>query len=88
MIDKLEKKFDSATFSKKVEEYVKYQGMCYLDAIMYFCEENRLEIEAVAALVKRSEPIRQKLEAESKASRILGRDRHPSATLDAFQNPA
>ena len=84
MIDKLEKKFDAATFAKKIEELVKFHRMDYMEAIMHFCDENGLEVEAVASLVKRSEPIRQKLEAQCRENRLLGR-MAPGATLDAFQ---
>lgn len=86
MIDKLEKKFDAASFSKKIEELVRYHRMDYMEAILHFCELNGLEVEAVASLVKRSEPIRQKLEAQCKASRLIGRG-PAAATLDAFQEP-
>jgi hypothetical protein len=86
-MNKLENKFDAASFSKKIEEMVKFQHMDYLEAIMHFCEENGLEVEAVAALVKRSEPIRQKLEAQARASRVLGRG-PVGATLDAFAQDA
>lgn len=86
MIEKLEKKFDAASFAKKIEELVRYHRMDYMEAIMYFCESNGLEVEAVASLVKRSEPIRQKLEAQCKANRTIGRG-PAGATLDAFQEP-
>lgn len=84
MIEKLEKKFDSATFSKQVEELVKFHSMEYLEAIMHFGEQNGLEIEAIASLVKRSDPIKQKLEAQAREARVLGRG-PVTATLDAFQ---
>lgn len=86
MIDKLEKKLDTTTFAKKVEEIVRDHSMDYMEAILFFCEENGIEVEAIASLVKRSEPIRQKLEAQCISSRMLGRSRAgPVANLDAFQ---
>lgn len=87
MIEKLEKKFDSASFAKKVEELVKFEGMDYMEAILHFCDINGLEVEAAASLVKRSEPIRQKLEAQAKASRLINRDERAGSTLDAFIDP-
>lgn len=83
MIEKLEKKYDAASFAKTIEEYVRFRDMDYVEAIMFFCESNNLEVEAVAAMVKRSEPIRQKLEAQARAARLIGRG-SPPATLDAF----
>ncbi len=85
-LEKLEKKFDAASFAKKIEELVCYQRMDYMEAILHFCDINGLEVEAVASLVKRSEPIRQKLEAQCKVNRTIGRG-PAAATLDAFQEP-
>ena len=85
-LEKIEKKFDAASFAKKIEELVCYQRMDYMEAILHFCDINGLEVEAVASLVKRSEPIRQKLEAQCKVNRTIGRG-PAAATLDAFQEP-
>ena len=82
--EKLEKKFDAAGFARRIEDMVRFEKMDYLEAIMHFAETNGMEVEAVASLVKRSEPLRQKLEAELIGSRALGRVR-AGATLDAFQ---
>ena len=79
MIAKL-KKFDTATFSRTIEEYVRFRGLDYMDAIMLFCEENGLEIESAAAMVKRSEPIRQRLEAECIRNRTIQSSNNSSLT--------
>lgn len=72
-VEKLEKKFDSGAFSKRIEEYVKFRKLGYLDAIVLFCEENKMEVEAVAPLVKRASAIKEKLEAECRNNRLVGR---------------
>lgn len=70
-MNKLMKKLDSNTFAKKVEEMVRFRGLDYMDAIIQFCAEEGLDVEAAGALVRRCEPIRQKLEAEVTRSNLL-----------------
>lgn len=82
MIEKLQRKFDSAKFSKSIEEMVYFRGLDYMEAILVFAEENELEIEAVASLVKRSEPIKQKLEAHCHTAKLLVKG--SDASLDGF----
>lgn len=72
MLDKLEKKFDSNTFSMAVESKVK-KGMGYLEAIISFCEENDMEPTAIGNLVKKSDVIKSKLEAECRDMNLLER---------------
>jgi hypothetical protein len=84
MIKKLERKFDVATFSKKIEEMVRFEGMTYVEALVAFAEANGMEVEAVAALVRRSDPIKQKLEAFCRNSNLLVKDGPAGATLEGF----
>lgn len=72
-VEKLAKKFDSASFAKTIEEYVRFRHLGYLDAIVLFCEENKMEVESIAPLVKRATAIKEKLEAECRAARLVGR---------------
>ena len=45
-------------FQTTVENWVHKNGMGYLEAVMYFCEKNSIEIEAVVSLIKKSDAIR------------------------------
>jgi hypothetical protein len=47
--------------------------MGYLEAIMWYCEQHNIEIEAVASLIKKSEAIRTKLEAECEDQNMIQR---------------
>lgn len=85
-LEKLEKKFDSNTFAKRIEEYVKFRHLGYLDAIILFCEENKMEVESVASLVRRAHAIKEKLEAECRANRLVGRGQ--TADLSRFLSVA
>lgn len=58
-------------FQTTVESWVHKQGMGYLEAIMCYCEKHNIEIEAVASLIKKSESIKTKLEAECEDQNII-----------------
>ena len=53
----------SKKFSYEIEEYVKKTGISYLDAVMEYCSENKIEPETVATLI--SKPLKEKLEADA-----------------------
>lgn len=53
-----------AKFSKIIEEIVKtHDDMNYIDAIVYYCEQNNLEVESVTKLV--SKPLKEKLKCDA-----------------------
>lgn len=53
-----------AKFSKIIEELVKVNdNMNYIDAIIYYCESNNLEVEAVVKLI--SKPLKEKLKCDA-----------------------
>lgn len=53
-----------AKFSKIIEELVKTNSdMNYIDAIVYYCEQNNIEVESVTKLV--SKPLKEKLKCDA-----------------------
>jgi hypothetical protein len=58
-------------FQTTIESCVHKKGMGYLEAVMWYCEQHNIEIEAVASLIKKSEVIRTKLEAECEDQNML-----------------
>lgn len=88
MSAKLEKKFDVVAFSKKIEEMVSTENMNYVEALVAYADQNGIEVEAVAAMVRRSEPIKQKLESFARGANLLTR-KSATAVLTAFldENP-
>lgn len=70
---KLENKFTVNSFQDIIEECVHKKNMSYFDAIMWFSENHNIEIEAVAVMVKKSEVIKCKLEAECEEQNIIQR---------------
>lgn len=61
----LDEKFLSASkFSEIIENIVKNNSsMNYIDAIVYYCEENNIEIDSVSKLV--SKPLKEKLKRDA-----------------------
>lgn len=54
----------SAKFSQIIEEIVKTnQDMNYIDAIVYYCEENNLEVDSISKLI--SKPLKEKLKCDA-----------------------
>jgi hypothetical protein len=60
-------------FQTVIESCVHKKGMGYLEAIMWYCEENNVEIEAVASLIKKSDAIKAKLEAECEDQNMINK---------------
>jgi hypothetical protein len=69
----LDAKITVNNFQTTIESCVHKQGMGYLEAIMWYCEQYNIEIEAVAGLIKKSEAIKTKLEAECEDQNMIQR---------------
>lgn len=82
MMEHIRKKFDVNLFSSEIEKLVFTDKISYLDAIVAFADKNDVEIETVSALVKRSLPILQKLEAESRRQNMLTKS--SKASIESF----
>lgn len=69
MEDKLKSALDlkflcPAKFSQIIEELVKTnEEMNYIDAIVHYCEENKIEVDSVAKLI--SKPLKEKLKCDA-----------------------
>lgn len=64
MIENLEDKFmTSAKFSQEVEKIAYENSMNYIDAIVFYCEKNEIDIESVSKLV--SKPLKEKLKYDA-----------------------
>lgn len=54
---------NTQTFSMKIEEVVKDKRISYFDAVLWYCEQNEIEIETGAKLINTI--IKKKIEAEA-----------------------
>ena len=50
-------------FTRMVEDTVRYKSMNYIDAVVYLCEDNNLEIEDIKKYIAVS--IKEKIELEA-----------------------
>jgi len=56
-------------FTFAVEELVIEKKLNYIDAIVYFCQENHIEPESVKGLI--TPPLKEKIRAEAIGLRVL-----------------
>ena len=69
-INKVEKKFlCSARFAQEIEGIVSTDKMSYIDAIIYYCEKNAIELDSVPKLI--SKPLKEKLKWEAQELNFL-----------------
>ena len=68
----LKKKFlCSARFAQEIERIVMKDNMSYIDAIIYYCEKNAIDLESVPKLI--SKPLKEKLKWEATELNFLRR---------------
>ena len=58
-----EKFLCQSRFSEEVEKIAKVNNFNYIDAIVTFCEENKIEVDAVSKLI--SKPLKEKLKYDA-----------------------
>ena len=60
----LENKFiSSAKFSEEIEKIVSSQKVNYIDAIVFYCEQNTIDLESIPKLI--SNPLEEKIKYEA-----------------------
>ena len=72
----IENKFYCAKrFTEAIEEIShENNGMSYVDAIVFFCEKNNLDVESVPKLI--TKPLKEKLKCEAMELNLLKRTSH------------
>jgi len=70
---KLAKLIDSDKFYKEIDSLVKEYDFSYLDAIVFFCEKNEMEIETAASLIKGNLRIKSHLQSDGEALNFLAK---------------
>ena len=59
------------TFSKDIEDLVEEYDMDYLEAAVYYCEKNNIEIETAASIIKQNLNIQAKVQFEAESLNYL-----------------
>ena len=55
----------------KIEQYCKNNKLDYIDGIVHYCEENSIELEIVAALIKKDPVFTAKMQIEGENLNFL-----------------
>lgn len=58
-------------FSKEIEDLVKHKKMEYIDAVVYFCEKNGVDIETAASLIKSNSKLKASIQLEAESLNYL-----------------
>lgn len=58
-------------FYKEIDSLVKQYQFNYIDAIVFFCEKNEMEIETAASLIKGNFRIKSELQSDGEALNFL-----------------
>ena len=58
-----EKFLCQSKFAEEIEQLVKTYNFNYIDAILTFCEENKIELQAVSKLI--TKPMKEKLKYDA-----------------------
>ena len=70
--DIMKEKFLCQTrFAEEVEKIAKVNNFNYIDAIVTFCEENKIEVDAVSKLI--SKPLKEKLKYDAQRLNFMKR---------------
>lgn len=69
--------FNTNQFILEIEEMRRNSEFEYIDAIVYWCEKNNVEVEYIASFIKKDSTIKSKLQLEAENLNIVKK----SATL-------
>lgn len=65
--------FDANKFIKDVEAMKSKKGTEYIDAVVSWCDKNKIELEFVAGYIKKDPVLKSKLQEEAENLNILKR---------------
>tara|TARA_E500000318_G_scaffold25038_1_gene25076 strand:+ start:7847 stop:8113 length:267 start_codon:yes stop_codon:yes gene_type:complete len=72
--------FSSKRFAEEIEKLtLDNNDMKYIDAIVYFCEKNNIDVESIPKLI--SKPLKEKIKAEAIELNLLRRTSHAKLPL-------
>ena len=61
----------SVKFAEEIEELVWQYDIDYIDAVMLYCEQNNLEVETVASLVKGNANLKSRMQSDAENLNFL-----------------
>lgn len=70
---KFSKMMSTDVFYKEIDRLVKNHNLTYMDAIVYYCEKNEIEIETAASMIKGNFRIKSQIQQEGEQLNFLPR---------------
>lgn len=58
-------------FMQEIDKLVEEKKMDYIEAVLYYCEQNDIEIETAASLIKSSAKMKAKVQLEAENQNYL-----------------
>jgi len=58
---------------QEIEVIVRKRNLEYIDAVIYYCEKNNLEIETMAEIIKQNSAIKSKIQFEAENLKMVKR---------------
>ena len=55
----------ASDFAKEIEKIVTSRSISFFDAVIYYCENNNIEVETVASIIKQSTLLKTKIQHEA-----------------------
>jgi hypothetical protein len=62
-----------STFYEDVENLCRDKNLDYIDAVILWCDRNKIEVEYAASLIKKDQAIKEKIQVEAENLNILKR---------------
>jgi hypothetical protein len=61
----------SNTFIEDIENLCRTKNMEYIDAVLMWCESNKIEVEYIAGLIKKDPVMKSKIQVEAENLNVL-----------------
>ncbi len=68
---KFAKALSTERFYKEVELLVNTHNLNYMDAVVFFCEKNDIEVETAASMIRSNQRIKSHIQTEGEALNFL-----------------
>lgn len=62
---------NSTKFAEEIESLCKKKNLEYIDAIIHWCNQNKLEVEFAASFIKKDAVLRSKVQVEAENLNVL-----------------
>ena len=65
--------FDLNKFTNDIESMCRTKDIEYIDAVVHWCDKNKIDIEYIAGIIKKDPVIKSKIQAEAENMNVLKR---------------